>query len=238
MARLVEVCVTDTPGARAAAAGGADRVELCSDPASGGITPSYGQIRHVVHLVEIPVHVLIRPRGGDFVYDADEIAMMLDDIAVARDLDAAGVVAGALGRDGAIDLETTARLADRARPLSVTFHKAFDLATDPRDGLEKLIRLGIDRVLTAGGPGPVRENLAALRYLFQQTAGRIAVLAGGSISAGDLPGLLDATGIEEIHVGSGVTGPAPQPHAFGSRPAPVEVERVRTIMCLVRSSKE
>jgi copper homeostasis protein len=236
MSRTVEICVADMAGARAAAAGGADRVELCADPASGGATPSLGLIRRVAEYLVIPAHVLIRPRGGDFVYDHDEVGIMLDDIAAARDLGAAGVVLGALRIDGAIDVGTTARLIDHARPLNVTFHKAFDLVPDSQEALEKLVRLGADRVLTSGGSGPVRENLPAIRSLVKQAAGRIAVMAGGAIVESDLPGLLDLTEVQEIHLGSGVTGPAPPTGPFGSRPAPVAAERVRTIVRLVRSS--
>ena len=236
MPRAVEICVTDIASARAAMAGGADRIELCADLASGGITPSVGLIKSVVRNLAIPTQVLIRPRGGDFVYDHDELAVMLVDIAAARDLGAAGVVLGALRQDGTIDVGTTARLIDHARPLSVTFHKAFDLTPDSKEALENLVRLGVDRVLISGGPGPVRDNLAALRSLVKQAAGRIVVMAGGSIAERDLPGLLDETGVHEIHLGSGVTGPAPDPGPFGSKPTPVEPERVRRVVSLVRSS--
>ena len=235
MPRAVEICVTDTAGARAAAAGGADRVELCADLASGGVTPSFGQIRQVVRTVVIPVQVLIRPRGGDFVFDSDEVAAMLDDIASVRDLGAAGVVLGALRIDGTIDVDTTARLMAHARPLSVTFHRAFDLVPEPLEALEKLIRLGVDRVLTAGGLGSARDNITALRTLVRQAAGRIVVMAGGSIREDDLPDLL-ATGVEEIHVGSAVVIADAAPGPFGSRPTVVEPERVRRIVRLVRSS--
>jgi copper homeostasis protein len=236
MPRAVEICVTDLAGARAASIGGADRLELCADLASGGITPSLGLMRLVVRSLSIATHILIRPRGGDFVYDHDEVRIMLDDIASARDLGAAGVVIGALRTEGTIDVGTTTRLIEHARPLSVTFHKAFDLVRDRRAALEDLIRIGVDRVLTAGGPGAARDNLAALRSLTQHGAGRIVVMAGGSITESDLPGLLDATRVEEIHVGSGVTGQAAEAGPFGSRRAPVEAERVRRIVQLVRSS--
>jgi copper homeostasis protein len=236
MPRVVEICVTDTAGARAAEAGGADRVELCADLASGGITPSFGLIQSVVNAVKIPVHVLIRPRPGDFAYDPDEVAIMISDIGAARRLGAAGVVLGVLLRDGSLNIHTTSILVDHARPLCVTSHKAFDLARDPRQALETLIHLRLDRVLTSGGPGPARDNAARLRSLVEQAAGRIAVMAGGSIAEGDLPGLLDETGVAEIHVGSGVTGPAPEPGPFGSRAAPVESERVRRVVSLVHTS--
>ncbi len=192
-------------------------------------------MRRVVPSLAIPTHILIRPRGGDFAYDSDELAVMLDDIAAARDLKAAGIVLGALRADGTIDVATTARLIDRARPLFVTFHRAFDLVTDPHEALDDLLRLGVDLVLTSGGPGPARENLTRLRYLVDRAAGRIAVMAGGSISENDVPALLDSTGVEEIHFGSSVTLPTLSSGPFGSRPAAVDPERVRRIVRLVHS---
>jgi copper homeostasis protein len=236
MPRLVEICVTDVASARAAAEGGADRVELCAELASGGITPSVGMIGRIVRNLAIPVHVLIRPRGGDFVHDFDEIGVMLDDINAARAAGAAGVVLGVLTAESRLDAVETARLADSARPMSVTFHKAFDLVRDAAEALDLLIALGIDRVLTSGGPGAARDNVSTLRSLVRQAAGRIAIMAGGSIAERDMPGLLDATGLEEIHLGSGVTGPAPTAGPFGARPAPVESGRVRRIVRLVRPS--
>jgi copper homeostasis protein len=236
MRRLVEICVTDVASARAAAEGGADRVELCADLASGGITPSVGMIARVVRSVAIPVHVLIRPRGGDFVHDFDEVAVMLADIEAAESAGAAGVVFGPLCDDSTIDVPTLDRLIHRARPMSVTFHKAFDLAAEGPRAFETLIALGIDRVLTSGGPGAARDNVASLRALVHQAAGQFAIMAGGSIAERDFPGLLDATGLEEVHLGSGVTGPAPAVGPFGARPATVEAERVRRIVRLVRSA--
>lgn len=234
MPRTVEICVADHASARAASEGGADRIELCADLASGGITPSFGLMTHVIGEAPIPVHVLIRPLGGDFVVDDEELLIMALDIDVARSLGARGVVLGALRPNASIDAESTARLVDHARPLSVTFHKAIDLVADPLAALDMLAKLGVDRVLTSGGLGPARANVATLRAMVERADGRLVVMVGGGIAEPDLPGLLDATGIEEVHLGSGVMGASPPPGPFGIRPAPVEAERVRRIVRLVR----
>ncbi len=234
MPRSVEICVTDLASARAAAAGGADRVELCADLASGGITPSLGLISRVVAESGIPTHVLIRPRGGDFVYNADERAIMLLDIDTAGQLGASGVVLGALRPDATIDSDLLSRLIDRARPMSVTFHKALDLVADPLAALDILAEIGVDRVLTSGGPGPARDHGETLRAMAERAGDRLVVMVGGGITEADLPGLLVATGLAEVHLGSGVTGPAPVAGPFGARPAPVEADRVRRIVRLVR----
>lgn len=234
MSRMVEICLTEYASAGAAAEGGADRIELCADLASGGLTPSLGLMTRVIAGSGLPTQILIRPRAGDFVYDRDELAAMAIDVEAARRLGAAGVVLGALRPDATIDVDATADLIARARPMSVTFHKAIDLVADPFAALDLLAELGVDRVLTSGGPGPARGNAATLRAMASHARGRLILMAGGGISAADLPGLLDATGIEEVHLGSGVTGPAPIAGPFGARPALVEVERVRRIVRRVK----
>jgi copper homeostasis protein len=182
--------------------GGADRVELCADLSVGGVTPAPGEVAEACRLLAIPVHVLIRPRGGDFVYSADELALMEQDIEVARAHGAAGVVVGANRADGTIDAPALARLVARARPLSVTYHKAFDVLRDPVEALRELSRLGVDRVLTSGQAATARAGLPVLADLVRQGA-RTAVMAGGQIREEDLPDLL-AAGVREIHVGSAV----------------------------------
>lgn len=234
MPRSVEICLTDFRSALAAARGGADRIELCADLASGGITPSFGLQARVIADAGLPTHVLIRPRGGDFVYDADELDAMALDIDAARRLGAAGVVLGVLRQDATIDVEATAALISRARPMGVTFHKAIDLVPDVGLAIQTLVELGIDRVLSSGGPGAARSHVETLRAMVQQAGGRLVIMAGGGIEASDLPGLLEATGVEDVHLGSGVTGPSPPPGPFGARPSPVESERVRRIVRLVK----
>ncbi len=202
---IIEICTGDLESAIAAAKGGADRVELCDNLAVGGTTPSAGTIREACRRVQIPVHVLIRPRAGDFVPTEAELAAMRHDIATARDLGAAGVVLGLLLPDGAVDSERTASLVELARPLSVTFHKAFDQARDPAEALDALIALGVDRVLTSGCRPTALEGIDILRKLAERASGRIAILAGGRINAESVETILSGTGVREIHLGSAVT---------------------------------
>src|SRR5581483_9465296 len=147
---LFEICVEGVDGAVAAERGGGDRVELCASLVEGGITPSLGTVRATVGAVRVPVMVMVRPRGGDFLYSPLEFASMRDDVAALRETGAAGVVFGCLTSDGLIDEERTRELVAAARPLSVTVHRAFDMTDDPEDALEALIRCGVDRVLTSG----------------------------------------------------------------------------------------
>jgi copper homeostasis protein len=236
----VEICAGDLESALAAGAGGADRVELCDSLQVGGTTPSAGIIAEACARLSIPVHVLIRPRAGDFLYSEAELAAMRRDIDTARSLGAAGVVLGMLRRDATIDRELTAALADRARPLSVTFHKAFDQVRDPDEALETLISLGVDRVLTSGGRPAAVEGIDVLRRLVQQSRNRIAILAGGCLTLDVLPRLIAETGVREVHLGSAVA--RPMASAMTSCPGDdlelhrtgVDVARVRTIVGRIR----
>ncbi len=236
MTRTVEICLTDLASAAAAAEGGADRIELCADLASGGVTPSLGLVRSACRGV-VPVHVLIRPRAGDFAYSEAELDAMALDVGHAREAGASGVVLGVLRDDATVDLRAVARLVAEARPMAVTFHRAIDLTPDPPGSLDALVALGVDRVLTAGGRGPARRGVGAIRDLVGRAAGRVEIMAGGGIAEADLPGLLDATGASAVHLGSGVTRPAPAAGPFGARPAAVDAERVRRIVRLVRRGR-
>ena len=201
MPGIVEICVESAEGAGSARNGRAGRVEICANRRVGGVTPDAGEIRQACRLVRIPVHVLIRPREGDFVYTSDESDRMATEIEMAKTLGASGVVFGMLQPDGSINREQTTKLVTLARPLSVTFHKAFDLTTNPLDALEFLIALGIERVLTSGHAARASEGVAPLASLVRQAAGRITIMAGGSLTLDDLPAMADA-GLTEIHAGS------------------------------------
>jgi copper homeostasis protein len=198
---LVEICVEGVADALAAAEGGADRVELCSHLAVGGITPGPGSIAAARRRLAIPVHVLVRPRGGEFVFSPIEREAMLEDVAFCRATGVAGVVVGALTERGEVDVPTTRALVEAARPMSLTFHRAFDVAADPMRALQQLIDLGVDRVLTSGRGRPARDDLLLLGRLVERAAGRITVLAGGGVTAEDLPALA-SIGITEAHAGS------------------------------------
>ena len=201
MTVAVEICVSDVPSAVAAHEGGADRVELCDNLGEGGTTPSAGAIALACRL-SLPIHVIIRPRGGDFCYLDVEFEAMRHDIGVARSLGASGVVLGLLHPDGTVDRERTAALVEIARPMSTTFHKAFDMTRDPREALETLIGLGVDRVLTSGGSRSAWEGRDRIADLVRLAGDRIVIMAGGGISAENVRRLIAATGVREVHVGS------------------------------------
>jgi copper homeostasis protein len=196
----VEICVDSLAGALAAQSGGADRVELCADLLEGGITPSAGCIRAVRRALTIGLQVIIRPRGGDFLYSEEELAVMGEDIQLAKEYEADGVVLGCLTAEGQIDRERTAELIERSRPLNVTFHRAFDMCRDPVAALEELIALGVDRVLTSGGQNSCVQGRQLLAELHQQAAGRIIIMAGGGLTPQNVNDIVAATGISEVHL--------------------------------------
>lgn len=196
----LEACVDSVESALSAQAGGADRVELCDNLLEGGTTPSAGLIALCCARLEIPVHVLIRPRGGDFVYSELELEVMRRDIAVARECGARGVVFGMLLPDGSIDLPHTRALIGAARPLAVTFHRAFDFTADPDQALDDLIALGVDRLLTSGQAASAIEGTGILARLVQRAAGRIAIAAGGGLSEENVLAVIERTGVPEVHV--------------------------------------
>ena len=201
MKAAVEICAEGIASALAAGRGGADRVELCENLAVGGVTPGPGSIALAAERLAVPVHVLVRPRGGDFVYSVDESEAIRRDVEIARTLGTAGVVFGCLTGEGRVDRDRTARWLDVARPMSVTFHKAFDATRDPLEALDDLIGLGVDRVLTSGHAPTAMEGLATLAELTRRASGRIAVMAGGSIARGQIRPIIGA-GVREIHLGS------------------------------------
>lgn len=183
----------------AAEAGGAGRVELCDNLLEGGTTPSAGTIELARENLKIALNVIIRPRGGDFVYSPIEFEIMRRDIEVAANLGADGVVIGILKPNGSIDKERTRELVELARPMSVTFHKAFDMTRHPFAALETLIELGVDRVLTSGQEQSVIEGLDLVRALVKQAGKRIIVMPGGKVRARNIQEIIKATGAREFH---------------------------------------
>ncbi len=198
-APLLEVCLESVADVLAAAAGGADRAELCADLVEGGITPSAGAMRLAAERGSIPVMVMIRPRGGDFLYDALEFEAMLHDVAQAKEAGVAGVVFGILTADGRVDRERSARLVEAARPLGVTFHRAFDMTHEPFEALETLVELGIDRVLTSGQEDTVPAGIELLRRLVEHAGDRITVMPGCGITADNIADVAARTGARELH---------------------------------------
>ncbi len=196
---ICEVCVDSVAGVRAAQAAGADRVELCGDLLEGGTTPSRGMIRQARTITGIGLHVIIRPRGGDFLFDDDEFAVMQADIDTAKAEGADGVVIGLLLVDGKIDATRTRMLIAQAQPLSVTFHRAFDMTPDPFEALETLVGLGVDRVLTSGQEATALEGLPLIADLVSRAADRIVVMPGGGITARNVDRIVATAKPREIH---------------------------------------
>jgi copper homeostasis protein len=196
---IYEICVDSVAGVRAAKAAGADRVELCGDLLEGGTTPSCGMIRQARTVPGIALNVMIRPRGGDFLFDADEFAIMGADIDTAKTERADGVVIGLLTANGMIDVERTRELIAHAKPLSVTFHRAFDMTPDPIEALETLVGLGVDRVLTSGQEASVLEGLPLIGELLRRAGRRIIVMPGGGITARNVDRIVAAAKPQEIH---------------------------------------
>lgn len=196
----LEICIDGVASARAAAAGGADRVELCANLPEGGTTPSAGMIAGVRRAFAGGLMVIIRPRGYDFLFSRDEIDVMLDDIRTARTLGADGVVIGCLRQDGTVDAETVTRLVEAAGPLDITFHRAFDMARDLPEAMEAIIRLGVGRILTSGGKADAPAGADVIGALVRQAAGRISLMPGGGLTPANLGEVVRRTGAHEVHL--------------------------------------
>jgi copper homeostasis protein len=196
---LFEICVEGIDGAVAAQEGGGDRIELCASLLEGGLTPSFGTIRAALKLCYVPIHVILRPRGGDFLYSDAEFATMLDDAREIAKLGAAGIVIGCLTEDGRIDEVRMKALVEAAQPLSVTCHRAFDMTRDPAEALEALIRCGIHRVLTSGQRSTAVDAIPLLKKLNDQAAGRIVIMACGELAPDNIAQVVRETGGQEFH---------------------------------------
>ncbi len=201
----LEICAADLDSVRSAVLGGAQRVELCSALAEGGVTPSAGFISEARKIGrEIELMVLIRPRGGDFVYSDYEIDCMVNDIELCARLGADGVVIGALTRDGDVDTAACRRMVKAAGDMSITFHRAFDMVRDPYMALEELIDLGCDRVLTSGQAPSAHEGAELLRCIHERARGRILIMAGAGVNSSNLKSLLMASDCDEVHASASV----------------------------------
>ncbi|MDR6737624.1 copper homeostasis protein CutC [Sphingobacterium sp. 2149] len=195
----LEICSNSVASAIEAEKGGATRVEFCQNLENGGTTPSFGQLQLVRKLVSIGIHVLIRPRGGDFLYTETEILEMIADIEICKQLGMDGVVIGMLNADGTVDKVNTLRLVEAARPMDVTFHRAFDRVEDPFRALEDVIDMGIDRILTSGLRNSALAGVSILKELVQQASGRIVIMPGAGVDASNIVHILKETGAVAIH---------------------------------------
>ncbi|MBS0433111.1 MAG: copper homeostasis protein CutC [Proteobacteria bacterium] len=211
----LEIAANSVASALAAQAAGAARVELCSALELGGLTPSRATIAMTRERLQIPLYVLIRPRAGHFAYDQLEHETMMNDIHACVLMDCDGVVIGALDAGGNVDGARCRALIEAAGKLGVTFHRAFDCARDPVQALEDIIALGCERVLTSGQRARAAEGAPLIRQLAGQARGRIGVMAGAGIDAGNIAAVAAATGVREFHASAKRRLPGAAPHPFG-----------------------
>ena len=209
---VVEVCVDSVASALAAERGGAQRIELCSDLLEGGVTPSVGLLGVVRSKLAIAIHPIIRPRPGDFCYSEAEFESMLRDIEIAKSEGADGVALGILEEEGHVDVPRTRQLVELARPLSVTFHRAFDMSAELFRALEDVCATGADRILTSGGEQECLQGVDTVARLVADAGGRIKIMAGGRIGIPNAPTIVEQTGVTDIHVGLGTPVRSPMVH--------------------------
>lgn len=197
---LLEVCCGSIDDAIEAQTGGADRIELCSALFLGGLTPSLGTLREARTRLQVPIMAMVRPRGGGFCYSEAEFLTMLRDAELAVENGADGVVFGILCPDGTIDLDRTGRMRQRIGEKQAVFHRAFDVTPDPFRGIDQLIGLGINRILTSGQQDTVAEGADLIRRLIEYAADRIEILPGGGLKPYNLKEIVDRTGCRQVHL--------------------------------------
>jgi copper homeostasis protein len=196
---LIEIATSDFVTTKSAVEGGADRIELCANLAEGGTTPSYGTIRQCREAFAVSLYPIIRPRGGDFLYTNDEFEIILQDVKLCKELGCDGIVIGLLNKDGTIDIERTSAIVDLAYPLGVTFHRAFDRCADPFKGMEDLIKIGCERILTSGQQPSVVDGAEVITELNKAAAERIIIMPGSGVRKENIKMLANKTGCVEFH---------------------------------------
>nr|WP_299523318.1 copper homeostasis protein CutC [Winogradskyella sp.] len=225
---LLEICTNSFQSAKNAQDAGAHRIELCQELSVGGITPSYGLIKQVIENLKIPVFVLIRPRSGNFIYSDDEFKIMTRDIELCKKLGCHGIVSGVLNSIQTIDIERTKVLIELSKPLSFTFHRAFDEVANPEDALRQLIDLDVTRVLTSGQQSTAIKGLELLNQLKQLANGRITILPGSGINAKNA-NCFKVAGFTEIHASA--SSVIQQENSLFSKPQTVSnVQKIKAIL--------
>lgn len=199
MKHLLEIIAFNIESCHLAQAAGAGRIELCDNPGDGGTTPSYGFIKAARKILQIPLYIMIRPRGGDFYYSSDEFDIMKTDIKLCKDAGCDGVVLGLLNKDGSIDKKRTTQLTELAYPMGVTFHRAFDRSINPFEALEDIIETGCERILTSGQQKIAMEGIALITDLIQQADERIIIMPGSGVNRNNIVELAEKTGAIEFH---------------------------------------
>lgn len=215
----LEICASNYQSALTAQTAGADRIELCSELAVGGITPSYGLLKQVLKDLKIPVFVLIRPRSGNFTYSDADFEIMKQDIEVCKDLGCAGIVSGVLHLDNTIDAERTRTLIELSKPMAFTFHRAFDWTPNPFDALNLLIDLKATRILTSGQASSAEEGILILQQLKDLAGAHLDILPGSGINPNNIL-IFKGAGFKEVHCSSVLV-----PEVQASAPVPMNTPR-------------
>jgi copper homeostasis protein len=197
---VIEVCIDSVQSAIAAEKGGANRVELCDNLISGGTTPSAASIELARKSIDIDINVIIRPRGGDFCYSQLEFEIMKRDIEIVKNMGVNGVVVGILKPNGEVDKERMKEIIEIARPLSVTFHRAFDMTKDPFKALDTLIELKVDRILTSGQKNKTIEGIDLIKELVNKAQDKIIIMPGSGINKDNIKNIVSQTGVKEFHL--------------------------------------
>jgi copper homeostasis protein len=205
---ILEICVDDAAGVDAAVAGGADRIELCSALELGGLTPSSALLDHALR-ASCPIHMMIRPRAGGFVYGEDDLTLMVEEIGGAVARGAAGVVVGALRPDGELDRAALGRFRDAARDATIVLHRAIDLAPDPVAAVGEAIALGYDKILSSGGASSAVEGMATLATMVAAAGERLSIIAGAGVRPDNVARIIAGTGVREVHGSASSPGPDP-----------------------------
>jgi copper homeostasis protein len=238
---LLEICAFNLAAALAAQRVGADRIELCAGPEEGGVTPSPGLIRTAREKLRIPLYPIIRPREGDFLYSEEEFRVMLRDVEWCKEIGCDGVVIGMLLADGSVDQSRCARLVEKAYPMGVTFHRAFDRAANPFEALEAVIGIGCERILTSGQRPVAMEGFQLIYELIREADERIVIMPGSGVRSGNVAELVSRTGAVEVHTSARVTQRSAMEFVNGAMqedlttvmPSEEEIRRIKEIISVL-----
>ena len=232
----LEICANSYQSAINAQKASADRVELCSELSIGGITPSYGFLKEISKEISIPVHVLIRPRSGDFCYSNDEFEIMKSNIKLCKELGFNGIVSGVLNADNSIDIQRTKELITLSKPLSFTFHRAFDCASNPEKNLEILIEIGVHRLLTSGLQIKAENGMELLKKLKKIAQNKLIILPGSGINSKNAL-LFKEAGFQEIHTSASKIIHTENSTFFGKNVQTIsDISKIKEILKVIKNA--